>query len=90
MVDFKYDKDINYYEQCPMLKAEIVEVRKNHNIINIIKDSIDEWVDLLLKAKQNAAALSQGDISLGDYQGVADYSFGDIVKSILGFEEVDE
>lgn len=41
MVDFKYDKDINYYEQCPMLKAEIVEVRKNHNIINIIKDSID-------------------------------------------------
>ena len=59
-----------------------------HNII--IKDSIDEWVDLLLKAKQNAAALSQGDISLGDYQGVADYSFGDIVKSILGFEEVDE
>lgn len=51
-----------------------------HNII--IKDSIDEWVDLLLKAKQNAAALSQGDISLGDYQGVADYSFGDIVKSI--------
>ena len=62
--------------------------RKKHNII--IKDSIDEWVDLLLKAKQNAAALSQGDISLGDYQGVADYSFGDIVKSILGFEEVDE
>ena len=59
-----------------------------HNII--IKDSIDEWVDLLLKAKQNAAELSQGDISLGDYQGVADYSFGDIVKSILGFEEVDE
>lgn len=53
-----------------------------HNII--IKDSIDEWVDLLLKAKQNAAALSQGDISLGDYQGVADYSFGDIVKMHFG------
>ena len=41
MVDFKYDKDINYYEQCPMLKAEIIEVRKKHNIIDIIRDSID-------------------------------------------------
>lgn len=41
MVDFKYDKDINYYEQCPMLKAEIIEVRKNHNIIDIIKNGID-------------------------------------------------
>lgn len=41
MVDFKYDKDINYYEQCPLLKTEIIGVRMNHNIINIIKDSID-------------------------------------------------
>lgn len=59
-----------------------------HNII--IKDSIDEWVDLLLKAKQNAAALSQGDISMKDYQKVADYSFGNIVRGILGFEEAEE
>ena len=33
-----------------------------HNII--IKDSIDEWVDLLLKAKQNAAELSTGRYQL--------------------------
>lgn len=41
MVDFKYDMDINYYEYCPMLKAEIIEVGKTDNIIDIIKDSID-------------------------------------------------
>lgn len=35
--------------------------RKKHYYVHniIIKDSIDEWVDLLLKAKQNAAELSQ-------------------------------
>lgn len=52
-----------------------------HNII--MKDSIDEWIDVLLKAKQNAAFLAQGDISLGEYQKVADYSFGDLIKAIL-------
>lgn len=41
MVDFKYDKDTDYYEQCPMLNAEIIGVKKNHNIIDIIKDSIN-------------------------------------------------
>ena len=52
-----------------------------HNII--MQDSIDEWVDVLLKAKQNAAMLAQGDVSLGEYRSTADYSFGDIVKRIL-------
>ena len=48
-----------------------------------MKDSIDEWIDILLKAKQNAAFLAQGDISLCEYQKVADYSFGDLIKAIL-------
>lgn len=52
-----------------------------HNII--VNGSIDEWIDVLLKAKQNAAHLAQGDISLKDYKSIADYSFGDIVRSIL-------
>jgi SNF2 family DNA or RNA helicase len=52
-----------------------------HNII--MKDSIDEWVDVLLKAKQNAASLAQGDTSLDEYRDVADYSFGDLIKAIL-------
>jgi hypothetical protein len=45
--------------------------------------SIDEWVDVLLKSKQNAAFLAQGDMTLSDYQKIADYSFGDIIKAIL-------
>lgn len=52
-----------------------------HNII--MQNSIDEWIEVLLRSKQNAALLTQGDISLQDYKNVADYSFGDLIKSIL-------
>lgn len=58
-----------------------------HNII--MNDSIDEWVDILLKAKQNAAFLTQGDISLSQYRKIADYSFGDLINAIL-FPEQEE
>ena len=40
MGDFKYDMNSEYYEQCPMLKNEIIELYKTDNIIEIIKDSI--------------------------------------------------
>ena len=56
-----------------------------HNII--LKSSIDEWVDVLLQAKQNAAFLAQGDITLNEYQKVVDYSFGDIIKAILSLNQ---
>ncbi len=57
---------------------------KTCNIYNLmVKDSIDIWVDLLLKAKQNAAFLTQGDYELKKYQKVVDYSFGELVKDIL-------
>lgn len=52
-----------------------------HNII--MNGSIDEWVDALLQAKQNAAFLAQGDISKDDYTRIADYSFGDLIKEVL-------
>ena len=58
-----------------------------HNIV--MNDSIDEWVDILLKSKQNAASLAQGDISLNKYKKVADYSFGDLISAIL-FPEQEE
>ena len=50
----------------------------------IIKDSIDEWVDILLKAKHQSAKLGQGDIDINEYRNNIDYSFGDIIKNILG------
>ena len=49
----------------------------------MINGSIDEWVDALLRAKQNAAFLAQGDMSIGEYRNIADYSFGDMIKAIL-------
>jgi hypothetical protein len=49
----------------------------------MIEDSIDVWIDYLLKAKQRAAYLAQGDINLKEYKDVADYSFAKIVHEIL-------
>ena len=53
----------------------------------MIKDSIDKWIDVLLQAKQNAAFLAQGDYKLSKYQQNMDYSFGDLVKSILNIND---
>lgn len=60
---------------------------KDCNIYNLmVEDSIDVWVDYLLKAKQQAAFLAQGDISLSIYQQTADYSFSNIVHEILNIQ----
>lgn len=61
-----------------------ISQKKNCTIYNIqIKNSIDDWIDALLKAKQNAAWLTQGDISIKQYESKADYSYADIIKEIL-------
>ena len=49
----------------------------------IMKDSIDEWIDMLLKAKHLAAQLAQGDISLEYYRSQISYEFGEIIRNIL-------
>lgn len=68
-----------------------ISQNKTCYVYNImIKDSIDEWIDVLLKAKQNAAFVVQGDISKEKYQRDADYSFGEMVKNILGIYETEE
>lgn len=56
----------------------------------IIENSIDIWVDILLKAKQNAAFLAQGDISKEEYIEKMDYSFGSLIKKILNIDDVRE
>ena len=55
-----------------------------HNLI--MRDSIDEWVDILLHSKHLAAQLAQGDISLDYYKSQMSYSFGDVLRNILGIE----
>ena len=61
-----------------------ISQKKDCNIYNLmVEDSIDIWVDYLLKAKQEAAFLAQGDKSLSQYKKIADYSFANIVHEIL-------
>ncbi len=65
-----------------------ISQEKTCYVYNImIKDSIDLWIDTLLRAKQNAAFLVQGDITQESYREVIDYSFGSMVKKILGLME---
>lgn len=65
-----------------------ISQKKECNIYNImIKGSIDVWIDKLLEAKQNAAHLAQGDYKLAKYEQKMDYSYGDLVKDILGITE---
>jgi SNF2 family DNA or RNA helicase len=49
----------------------------------IMKDSIDEWIEVLLRAKHLAAQLAQGDISLEYYQTQASYDFAEVIRNIL-------
>lgn len=61
---------------------------KTSFITNLIaKDTIDEWVDVLLAAKHLAAKLGQGDITRGQYEAEVSYSFGEMVSDILGIDE---
>jgi SNF2 family DNA or RNA helicase len=53
-------------------------------IYNIItKNSIEEWVESLVNAKQMAAQYVQGDILLDEYQEKINYSFNNILQDIL-------
>lgn len=64
-----------------------ISQQKDCHIYNLmVEDSIDIWVDYLLKAKQQAAFLAQGDISKEVYKQTANYDFAEIVRNILNTE----
>ena len=65
-----------------------ISQQKECSIVNLIaSESVDEWVDVLLSAKQLAAQLAQGDITQEQYHGSADYSFGSLIKDVLGLKD---
>lgn len=65
-----------------------ISQEKECNIYNLmIDESIDIWIDVLLKAKQNAAALAQGDYKLAKFNTEMDYGYGDMIRDILGVKE---
>jgi SNF2 family DNA or RNA helicase len=49
----------------------------------IAKDTVDEWVDVLLAAKHLAAKLGQGDIAEKEYADQATYAYGSMLRSVL-------
>jgi len=64
-----------------------ISQKKTCYIYNLImKNSIDEWIDILLNAKHLAAQLGQNDISIEYYRSNISYSYGDIIKEILNIE----
>lgn len=84
-----YDRGFNLddYLQAQDRIHRISQTKKCfiHNIL--IKGSVDEWIDKLLGAKQYAAFLAQGDVSIKEYEEYADYSYADLIKEILSAED---
>jgi len=52
----------------------------------VAKNTVDEWVDVLLGAKHLAAKLGQGDISKAEYDAEASYAFGEMIRDVLGLK----
>jgi SNF2 family DNA or RNA helicase len=83
-----YDRGFNLDDYL-QAQDRIHRISQKHecNIYNLmVADSIDIWVDYLLKAKQEAAFLAQGDKTLELYRQQVDYSFSQIVRKILKLE----
>ena len=80
-----YDRGFNLddYLQAQDRIHRISQKRDCHIYNLMVEDSIDIWIDYLLKAKQRAAFLAQGDMNLIEYKNEADYSFANIVHEIL-------
>ena len=84
-----YDRgfSLDDYLQAQDRIHRISQTKKCYIYNLMIQDSIDIWIDLLLKAKEHSAKLGQGDIDIDTYREDIDYSFGDIVKGILRGKE---
>ncbi len=85
-----YDRSFNLDDYLQAQdRIHRISQTKECNIYNLlIKNSIDLWVDALLKAKQNAAFLAQGDYELAKFEKAMDYSYGELIKEVLS-QEVD-
>ena len=50
----------------------------------LMRDSIDEWIDVLLSAKRSAAQLVQSDIDKERFQSEMRFDFRQVLRGILG------
>jgi len=88
---FFYDRgfSLDDYLQAQDRIHRVSQVKTCYVYNLIMRESIDEWVELLLQAKRLAAQLAQGDISREYYDSQASYSYGDVIRGILGLNRDD-
>lgn len=86
-VFFDRSFSLDDYLQAQDRIHRISQTKTSHVTNLIARDTVDEWVDVLLTAKQLAAALGQGDVSKQEYESKVSYDFGEMVKEILGINE---
>ncbi|OGA39795.1 MAG: helicase [Betaproteobacteria bacterium RIFCSPLOWO2_12_FULL_65_110] len=84
-----YDRgfSLDDYLQAQDRIHRVSQVKTCHVYNLIMRDSIDEWIDVLLQAKRLAAQLAQGDISYDYYKSQMTYSYGDLIRKILGINK---
>ena len=80
-----YDRGFNLddYLQAQDRIHRISQKKKCYVYNIMVEGSIDEWIDRLLEAKQYAAFLAQGDVTIQEYEEIADYSYGELIREIL-------
>lgn len=84
-----YDRGFNLddYLQAQDRIHRISQKKKCYVYNIMVQESIDEWIDKLLEAKQYAAFLAQGDVTVCEYEKIADYSYGELIREILMIQE---
>ncbi len=85
-----YDRSFSLddYLQAQDRIHRISQKRKCYIYNLIMKDSIDEWVDVLIQSKHLAAQLAQGDITMEYYKSQMTYDYGKIISEILCSEDM--
>lgn len=80
-----YDRSFNLDDYLQAQdRIHRISQKKTCYVYNLmIQSSVDLWIQELLEAKQQAAFLGQGDISLKEYEKQATYSYCDLIKDIL-------
>jgi SNF2 family DNA or RNA helicase len=83
-----YDRSFSLddYLQAQDRIHRISQIRPCYITNLIARNSIDEWVDVLLAAKHLAAQLGQGDINLDEYSRQATYTYGEMIRDVLGLD----
>lgn len=83
-----YDRGFNLddYLQAQDRIHRFSQTKVCHIYNLIVEESIDKWIDILLYAKQQAAFLAQGDTTISEYHKAADYSFAQLIRTILNIE----